>query len=52
MQHKNNKDPLLQVRKCDLAGGMIFFLHILLLLGHYGLDLTLVKFVIDMKANV
>ena len=52
VQHKYNKDPLLRVRKCDLAGGMIFFLHILLLLGNCGLDLTLVKFVIDMKGNV
>ena len=41
VQHKYNKDPLLQVRKCDLAGGMIFFLHIFLLLGNYGLHLTL-----------
>ena len=31
---------------------MRFFPNILLLLGNYGLDLTLVKFVIDMKGIV
>ena len=49
-----NKDPLLQGKKCDLAVGSKVLCSIwtfFFLVENYGLDLTLVRFVIDMTCS-